>query len=330
MEEDENLESIYSPFMDSPAPTYTRRRDAFAVEEQRLAKISFRFSLLRAGLFLAFVVCLAVILVQRGHSGWPWWIGAIFWLAAFVWILPYHDRVIQRQRREGELRRINEEGLLRLARDWMRLPVPSLPEPDDAERPMARDLNLFGRASVAQLLGTVHSPPGKLALADWLLHPAPPEEIARRQEVVAELAPEIDLRQRLQVSARPMDQASVNVEPFLRWAEGEPWLLRRPGLVWLFRLLAVLTPIALLVGWLTPVPMAPFLLLVTLNLSLGYLLAKRTYASFDEVEAREGDFQRYAEALKIMATRFGAAGELHHRDRPAHAWMALLHYRVGL
>ncbi|MFL6263738.1 MAG: MutS-related protein [Thermoanaerobaculia bacterium] len=313
-----------------PADTYTHRRDAFAAEEQRLARISFRFSLLRAALFLAFVVCLAVILAQRGHSGWPWWAGAVFWLAAFVWVLPYHDRVLQRQRREGELRRINEEGLLRLARDWMRLPVPSLPEPDDAERPMARDLNLFGRASVAQLLGTVHSPPGKTALADWLLHPAPPDEIARRQETAAELAPEIDLRQRLQVSVRPMDQAPADVEPFLRWAEGEPWLLRRPGLIWLFRLLAVLTPAALLVGWLTPLPMAPFLLLATVNLSLGYLLAKRTFARFDEVEAREGDFQRYAEALEIMAARSGSIGELIHRDRPAHAWMALLHSRVGL
>jgi MutS domain V len=316
--------------MDSPATLYTRRRDAFAAEERRLAGTSFRFSLLRAALFLAFVVCLAVILVQRGHSGWGWWAGSAFWLLAFFWVLPRHERVIQRQRREGELRRINEEGLLRLARDWVHLPVPSLPEPDDAERPMARDLNLFGRASVAQLLGTVHTPPGKTTLADWLLHPAPPEEIVRRQETVAELAPEIDLRQRLQVSARPMDQAPVDVEPFLRWAEGEPWLLRRPGLIWLFRFLAVLTPVAGLVGWLTLVPTAPFLLLVTINLALGYLLAKRTYASFDEVEAREGDFQRYAEALEIMATRSGSAGELTHRDRPAHAWMKLLHHRVGL
>lgn len=313
--------------MDSPAPTYTHRRNAFAAEEQRLAGISFRFSLLRAGLFLAFVVCLGVILVQRGHSGWGWWTGAVFWLGAFFWVLTYHDRVIQRQRREGELRRINEEGLLRLARDWMLLPVPSLPEPDDAERPMARDLNLFGRASVAQLLGTVHSPPGKTTLADWLLHPAHPEEIARRQGVVAELAPEIDLRQRLQVSVRPMDQAPADVEPFLRWAEGEPWLLRRPGLIWLFRLLAVVTPAALLVGWLTPAPMAPFLLLATLNLSLGYLLARRTFERFDEVEAREGDFQRYAEALEVMAAR---PGDLTYQGRPAHAWMALLHHRVGL
>ncbi len=268
-----------------------------------------------------------MILVQRGHSGWPWWAGAAFWLIAFLGVLPRHDRLIQRQRRQGELRRINEEGLLRLARDWVHLPVPSLPEPDDAERPSARDVNLFGRASLAQLLGTVHSPPGKTVLSDWLLRPALPEEIVRRQETVARLAPEIDLRQRLQVSVRPMDQAPADVEPFLHWAEGEPWLLKRPGLIWLFRLLAVLTPAAGLLGWLTPVPMAPFLVLITVNLSLGYLLAKRTFARFDEIEAREGDFQRYAEALETIA---GPDGDLLHQGRPAHAWMALLHHRVGL
>ena len=174
-----------------------------------------------------------MILVQRGNPGWGWWAGAAFWLVAFFWVLPYHDRVIQRQRREGELRAINEEGLLRIARDWTRLPLPSLPEPDDTERPIARDVNLFGRASVAQLLGTVHTPPGKTALADWLLHPANPEEIVRRQKAVAELAPEIDLRQQLEVRTRPMDKREPDIEPFLRWAEGEPWLLRRPGMIWL-------------------------------------------------------------------------------------------------
>jgi hypothetical protein len=310
-----------------PADTYSHRRDAFAAEEARLAGVSFRFSILRGALFVAFFVCLIVILLQRGRVEWGWWVGAVFWLGAFVWVLPYHDRIIQRQRREGVLRTINEEGLLRLAGDWVHLPVPTLPEPDDAERPMARDLNLFGRASVAQLLGTVHSPPGKTTLADWLLHPAPPEEIVRRQGRVAELAPEIDLRQRLQVSTRPMDEAPADVEPFLRWAEGEPWLLRRPGLIWLFRLLAILTCAAGLVGWFTPFPMAPFLLLATLNLSIGYLLAKRTFERFDEIEAREGDFQRYAEALETMAA---SSGDLTYRGRPAHAWMALLHHRVSL
>jgi membrane protein implicated in regulation of membrane protease activity len=323
--------------MEAPATLYTQRRDTFATEEARLAEISSRFSLLRGALFLAFVVCLAVILVQRGNPGWGWWAGAGFWLVAFFWVLPYHDRVIQRQRREGELRTINEEGLLRIARDWARLPLPSLPEPDDTERPIARDVNLFGRASVAQLLGTVHTPPGKTALVDWLLHPAPPEEIVHRQEAVAELAPEIDLRQKLEAHARPMDKREPDIESFLRWAEGEPWLLRRPGLIWLTRILTVLTPAAGLAAALTPLPAGAFLLLATLNIALSYQLRNRTHGTFDRIGAREKDFQLYAEALETIAEHPSTtgelrriAGELTHQDRPAHAWMSLLDYRLDL
>lgn len=323
--------------MPGAAEVYARRRDIFAAEEQRLSGISFRFSLFRGALFAAFVVCLAVILARAGNPGWEWWAGAGFWFLAFLWVIPYHDRVIRRQKREGELRKVNQEGLLRLARDWSALPLPSLPEPDDAERPSARDLNLFGRASLAQLLGTVHTPPGKTALADWLLHPAPPEEIARRQEAVAELAPGIDPRQQLEVRARPLETARLDVEPFLQWAEGGPWLLRRPGLIWLFRLMTVLTPVLGLAAFLPTVPVSPFLLLATINISLGYLLGKRTFGTFDRVEARAGDFQRYAEALEAIAGQPYAAGELRrisgeltHRDRPAHAWMAILGRRVDL
>lgn len=324
--------------MDSPATLYAHRRDAFAAQERRLAGISFRFSLFRGALFAAFVVCLAVILVRGGSPGWRWWAGAGFWLVAFLWVLPYHDRVIRRQHREAELRRINEEGLLRLVRDWAHLPLPSLPEPDDSERPSARDLNLFGRASVAQLLGTVHTPPGKTALADWLLHPAHPEEIVRRQEAVAELAPEIDLRQQLQVRARPMDQREPDIEPFLRWAEGaDPWLLRRPWLTWLTRILTVVTPVVAFAGLFMPFPLSPFLLLATFNIGLAYQLRERTIGTFNRVGAREKDFQLYAEALETIAgPSYKAdglrriAGELIHQDRPAHAWMALLDFRIDL
>ncbi|HEV2852467.1 MAG TPA: hypothetical protein VHC97_06660 [Thermoanaerobaculia bacterium] len=324
--------------MDSPAEVYRQRRDTFAAEEARLTGISFRFSIFRGALFLAFVACLAAILVQGGRPGWGWWVGAAFWLVAFLAVLPYHDRVIQQQRRQGELKRINDEGLLRLTRDWAALPMPSLPDPDDTARPIARDVNLFGRASVAQLLGTVHTPPGKAAFVEWLLHPAAPEEIARRQEAVSELAPEIDLRQQLEVSARPMEKATGDVESFLHWAEGEPWLLRRPALIWLFRLLTVLTLAALFGALLTPLPWGVFLLFLTVNLGLGYLLAGRTFATFDRAEAREEDFQRYAEALEAIAGRTYRVKELQRltgedltlAGRPAHAWMRLLHRRVEL
>ena len=324
--------------MNSPAEVYRHRRETFAAEEALLTRTSFRFSVFRGALFLAFVVCLAVILVQGGRPGWEWWAGAGFWLVAFLAVLPSHDRVIQRQRRQGELKRINKEGLLRLARDWAALPMPFLPDPDDTERPIARDLNLFGRASVAHLLGTVHTPPGKMVFTDWMLHPASPEEIARRQEAVAELAPEIDLRQQLEVSVRPMEKTAGNVESFLHWAEGEPWILRRPAMTWLARLLAVLTVAALVCAILRLLPWSAFAGLFTINMALGYLFAKRTFSVFDQAEAREEDFQRYAEALETIAGRTYKAGELKRlmgedlslAGRPAHAWMRLLHRRVEL
>ena len=321
----------------TPDTTYRDRAAAFAAEERHLARISFRFSILRGVLFFAFLVCLAVILVSGGRSGWEWWAGAGFWLVVFLAVLPRHDRVIQRQRRQGELRAINEKGLLRLARDWTGLPLPTLPAPEDAERPVARDLNLFGRASLAHLLGTVHTPQGKASLANWLLHPAPPEEILRRQEAVAELSTEIDLRQGIEVSVRPMEKTPPDVEPFLRWAEGEPWIIHHAGLVWLARFLAVATPIVLLGVTATPLLLRVFLLLVTVNLSLGYRFRDRTYGVFDRVEAREGEFQLYAEAMERIAGRpLNAAelrqilGQLTAGAEPAHFWMNLLHRRVGL
>src|SRR6185295_8386874 len=134
-----------------------------------------------------------------------------------------------------------------------------------------------------------------------------------------------------------MEKSPPDLEPFLRWAEGEPWLLRRAGLVWLARFLAVATPAALIAALATPLPSGVFLLLATINLALGYSLRERTHGVFNRVEAREGQFQLYAEALERIAGRpyTGSglrrlAGELTAGDEPAHRWMDLLHRRVEL
>src|SRR5436190_16850371 len=106
----------------STAPSediYRRRRAAFEAEERRLARVSFRFSLLRGGLFVGFLVCLGVILVRAGFTGEPgWWIAAAVWLVVFFAVLPLHDRVIGEQRRAGDLRGLNDEALLRIERAW--------------------------------------------------------------------------------------------------------------------------------------------------------------------------------------------------------------------
>ena len=54
---------------------YEQRRAAFAVEERRLARISFRLSLLRGGLFLGFAASLIAVLATASSRDVRWWIG---------------------------------------------------------------------------------------------------------------------------------------------------------------------------------------------------------------------------------------------------------------
>ena len=330
---------------------YRERRGSFQQEERRLARISLLFSIVRGILFAAFAGCLLWVLFDPGAPTEAGFGAAALFLVAFLAILPRHERIVAAQRRAGDLARINEEALLRIARDWKNLPVPSLA---GSELPLARDLDLFGPASLFQLLGTAHTPAGKSALADWLLEPASPAEIARRQEAVAELAPELDLRQQLEVRTRPMEKHAPSVDRFLAWAEDRPWLLARPWLVWLTRILPVLT-IAALVQFLlriqatldtaqpgTPAsdvftPSWQLVLAVTINLTLAYVLGSRLLASFDRLEARQQEFQLYADALAVIPERspqapllMGIAADLEPQGRPAHRWMEALQGRIGL
>jgi hypothetical protein len=258
-------------------------------------------------------------------------------LVAFIALVIVHDRVAQEERRAADLVRIQDEGLARIVRDWKALPLPRLPEEVESA-PLSRDLNLFGRASLFHLLGTAHTPPGRAALTGWLLTPADPEEIARRQAAVAELAPDLDLRQELEVRARPLAKVRPDTEPFLGWAEDRPWL---PG--WALGLARGLTPwplVALLFLSGGLLPLWPFLVLVGVNYVFTRRFGERMTLTFDRISAREDDFHLYAGVLGLFADRpgrafassklSGLAAELTAEGISAAAALDLLHRRVVL
>jgi DNA mismatch repair ATPase MutS len=62
----------------------------------------------------------------------------------------------------------------------------------------ANDLDIFGHASLFQLINRTGSEMGSSALADWLLNPAKPEIIIERQAAVKELSAKTKWRQDLQ------------------------------------------------------------------------------------------------------------------------------------
>lgn len=291
------------------APLYAARRDRFREEEKVFARRSFRFSVARLIAALAFVGCLFAIVVKASE---PWTLGvplggAAVALAVFLGLLGNHEKVIREEKRRRELAKIQEEALARLARDWGALPTPALPATDS---PLARDLGLFGRASLGQLLGTARTPPGRRTLVAWLSAPAPPGEIRARQEAVRELAPEIELRQSLELEARTMDEANPDIEPFLAWAEGEPWLLRRPLLLLLARLSAGATVILLGFALAGLVPFALWTVLPFFNFAFSFAIAKPVHHAFDRVAARERDFVSYAALFRLLEGRRPASGKL--------------------
>ncbi|HXU30436.1 MAG TPA: DNA mismatch repair protein MutS, partial [Thermoanaerobaculia bacterium] len=253
--------------------------------------------------------CLIAIVVKASE---PWTLGvpiggAVAALAVFLGLLGNHEKVIREEKRRGELVKIQEEALARLARDWNALPLPNLPSTDSA---LARDLGLFGRASLGQLLGTARTPPGRKTLVAWLSTPAATPEIRARQEAVRELTPEIELRQSLELEARTMVEANPDIEPFLAWAEGEPWLLRRPFLLYLARFSAVATVVLLGFVFAGLVPFAVWSILPLLNFAFSFAVARPFHGSFDRVAARERDFVSYAALFRLLEGRRSTSPKL--------------------
>jgi hypothetical protein len=90
----------------------------------------------------------------------------------------------------------------------------------DQSHPYARDLDLFGKAGLFELLCTARTSAGERLLADWLLAAAPIDEITRRQEAVRELAPQMDFQERMALAGEDIQTEGARTpEALANWAE---------------------------------------------------------------------------------------------------------------
>ncbi len=252
------------------------------------------------------LVAALAALTAAGIGGWRGlppmlWLAAIL-AVAFLALVAYHTHLAARRDHFATRWALSQEGLARLRRDWAALPMrqPHGPPPDS---PTARDLDLLGPASLQHLMGTPHSPVGLATLQGWLLAPAAPAAVARRQAAAAELAPLIDLREEVAVLAGRAGEAQARYASFVAWAAGAPWLLQRPALLWAMRLspLLLLAGLAAQLAGLTSLPLwAPFLLLnLLLNAAFGWRSLETLAQLYDrgELLAAYADlFARVAEA----------------------------------
>jgi hypothetical protein len=278
---------------------YASRRDRYASERDGLTQRWNRVANLRLIAFVAFAAGAVWAVWARR---WLPVVPAVVALVGFVVLIVVHRRLGRRRMRTAILYDLNDEGEKRVRRAWDDLPLRHAfrATPD---HPFAADLDLFGRASVYHLLETVETPMGKSRLRGWLLGPASAVEVPERQAAVAELAPLLDWRQELALRGRRAGEDRPDPAPFLRWAEGEPWLAHRRGLVWAARAsvgLLIVTGILDIVGVLGFPLWVAFLVL---NLVLSQVLGRGASEPITTAAAQHTALVSYAELLAHLDSR---------------------------
>ncbi len=244
-------------------------------------------------ILIALVMAWAVINPDRLAIQW----GAVP-VVCFVALVIMHERLArQRSRRQAALN-FYHRGLARMDDAWAGT-GPTGDDFTDSEHPYAADLDIFGEASLFQLLCAAQTLSGRRRLGRWLLGPASPEVVRERQAAVAELAPRTTLREDL--ATLSLDVARRARPGSLRdWAEGRqeidtPRKLRLAAAA--VAGLTVMLAIAMLAGWLSRYWLVGAVI-------LQGVFALRTRAAVERVAESVDAARRELDLLGGLLTRF--------------------------
>jgi len=270
-----------------PGAEYRRRLSALEREENALKQRDGHYVAAKIAVMVA-VALLAAWLVKYAPSRLPL---LVIVLAIFALIFVLHERVLRSLRTTRQRKGFYERGLARLEGRW-----PGTGRQGEqfleASHPYARDLDLFGKGGLFELLCTARTSAGEQKLASWLLAAAPLDEISQRQAAVTELAPRTDFQERMALAAEDVQAESERTpETLAAWAESGR--AAAPG--WtrlLFLALAACWVLSVLLWLLSRLDALPLwhwgvlaLGFTAVNASLSYARRKRTDADANAVEA---------------------------------------------
>ena len=217
-------------------------------------------------------------------------------IVVFVILAIFHEFVLTRIRRLDAVIAFYERGVARLEDRWAGTG-------EGGERFLneshayARDLDLFGKGSVFELLCTFRTRAGQEKVAQWLLEPASPAEVEKRQRAVQELKDRTQFRENL-FTAGDMIRFGLHPELLVAWAGEEFPIKWRAAPV-------VATTLAVL--WVASVAVAattflywPVLLVSLINIALNRKLIKRLENFVEGAEAAAVDLDLLVSVLRII------------------------------
>src|SRR5215469_7615549 len=231
------------------------------------------------------------------HSFSPYWLLALIvvYAALDVW----HERVLRSKNRSDSAAAFYERGIARIEDRWAGTGQ-SGERFRDPKHDYSDDLDLFGPASLFELLCSARLPMGENFLARWLCSPSLPGTVADRQKLVAELRPALDLRETLAVIGSEL-RARINPESLVHWSQGQPV---RPftsvGLRAVFAVLSILAVVSLVYSLATVVLWPLVAVLIVESLVFGWL-HRRAENFVAQISANAEGLQLFSRLLAQIA-----------------------------
>ena len=207
--------------MTDPRAEYERRLADRRARIAALDRINFTISNIRLAIALIGAVVLWMAFVRMSISpAWPLGVWSAYGVLAVI-----HAKRLQRFERARAAERVCLRGLSRLDDRWAGTGRDGAMFREG--HPYAGDLDLFGPASLFELLNTTRTEIGELTLADWLRGPAPLAEVRARQAAIDELRPMLDFKEDVAVLASESPVGRTG--PLSAWA-GSPAVRFAPAL----------------------------------------------------------------------------------------------------
>ena len=275
----------------APADEYRARLGARRETHASLTRLDAHFSYARLAVFV-----LGLLSALAAWRGWitPWWLALP--VAVFAVLVVRHDRVLRRRDAAARAIAFYERGLARIEDRWAGAGDTGerFRNPDHL---YAQDLDLFGPASLFELLSIARTRAGEETLAGWLLAPADAPEILARQEATSDLTPRLDLREALSLAGADI-RASVHSEAVVAWAEGPPHLSGR----WMRPVATTLTmaAIASAGSWIATGDSAAFVAVVLLEIIFSLPLRQRITTALHGAAAAARDLDVLAVVLALL------------------------------
>ncbi len=274
--------------------TYQARceaRRATLAEAHRRARV---ISNARLATALVALAMLGLAWADRLHPAW-----LLLPALVFSGLVVAHERAFRAAERAERAVAYFEAGLRRFDGTWPGTGAQGT-EYLDPEHPYARDLDLFGRGSLFELLCTTRTRVGATTLARWIAEPAPLTTVRARQRAIESLRDAVDLREDLAVAG---DAIETEVDPAALTA----WGRRAPSLD------AARARRALALAWTVPIAevvaaavwaaglTGPGLLLGTL--ALTYLVHRRYEPVVGAIEAAVQEVERELAIVAAVVRR---------------------------